>query len=90
MLWDRHPELPFSASVPWPVCDFKGYQDWEASIHLVDTWLVSYVGHRWKDWTWGWATFKMTQNSNVCTVNFLSERHTTLFLLKFSDFSLKP
>jgi hypothetical protein len=84
MLWDRHPELPFSVWAPWPRVDYLGHQDWSQAVDLVDSWLVGHVGHRWVDWTWGWATFKVNINSDICCVNFRRQRDSSLFLLRFS------
>lgn len=82
-LWDRHPELPYQAWAPWPKIEIKGYQDWETSVHNVDTWLVNHIGLRWVDWTWGWVNFSMNIDGNVCCVNFRRQRDTSLFLLRF-------
>ncbi len=85
MLWDRFPELPYHAHAPWPRVIYNGNQDWEASVALVDSWLMQYIGRRWVDWTWGLTTFNMGIDADQCLVNFRSQQYTTLFLLKFSD-----
>jgi len=85
MLWDRYPELPYTVWAPWPQIIHNGHQDWEASVELVHTWLVKNIGNRWVEWTWGWATFSMNLDRDVCTVNFKHGPAGTLFLLKFSD-----
>ena len=84
MLWDKHPELPFTVWAPWPRVEVNGFQDWEFSVHLVETWLNKQVGRRWVEWTWGWATFSMNVDTDLCTVNFKQQQSSTLFLLKFS------
>lgn len=81
--WDRYPELPYSVWAPWPRVDYCGQQDWEQAVFIVDTWLVDHIGHRWVDWTWGWATFSMEIGYNQCCVNFKRASASSLFLLKF-------
>jgi len=83
-LWDQYPDLPYKVWVPWPQIEDRGYQDWDRAVDLVDSWLINHVGHRWVDWTWGWATFKMDLNYNTCCVNFKKETSCSLFLLRFS------
>ena len=84
VLWDRHPVLPYMAWAPWPRVDHRGQVDWVGSIDQVESWLVSSVGRRWIEWTWGWSTFAMDLAYNQCCVNFLTDRDRVLFLLKFS------
>ena len=85
MLWDRHPELPYTASAPWPLVWRGDYVDWESSVNSVDSWLRNCVGPRWVEWTWGWAVFSMYDLSwEMCTVNFNRESSVSLFLLKYS------
>lgn len=83
-LWDIYPDLPYKVYAPWPKIEDHGYQDWERSVELVDSWLIDYVGFRWVDWTWGWSTFSMNISHNFCCVNFRREKDCSLFLLRFS------
>jgi len=80
MLWDKYPELPYMAIAPWPVIEYNGQADWVASVDLVESWLASSIGPHYVAWTWSMWTL---HQSGYCSVNFLRERDTTLFLLKW-------
>ena len=83
MLYDRHPELPYVASAPWPLVELEsspGQWDWINSMGTVETWLVNSVGHHWVCWTWNMSS---NERIEICTVRFLREKDTTLFLLRF-------
>jgi len=80
MLWDRHPELPYRAVVPWPRIYTRGNQDWVASVDCVQGWLETSVGRHWCEWTWtGWSL----AHSDLCAVSFRWEPSVSLFLLRF-------
>ncbi len=81
-LWDRYPELPYTATVPWPPVFVGDFWDWEGSAAVVDQWLKLHVGHRWVDWTWGWTTFAYPYWQS-CTVNFRRPQSVTLFVLQY-------
>jgi hypothetical protein len=83
MLYDHYPELPYVASAPWPRIELEsspGQVDWIASMAQVETWLVVSVGHHWVQWTWNMS---QNQRIDICTVRFLRDQDTTLFLLRF-------
>jgi hypothetical protein len=52
MLWDREPQLPYRAQVPWPKIYTRGCLDWVASVDMVQTWLDHSVGRHWCEWCW--------------------------------------
>ena len=81
MLWDRHPELPYRAVVPWPrVYTVTCQQDWVAAVDCVQTWLETSIGRQWCEWTWtGWSL----QHSDLCAVSFRWEPSVSMFLLRF-------
>ena len=80
MLWDRHPELPYRAVVPWPRVYTRGNQDWVASVDCVETWLETSVGRHWCEWCWaGWSL----AHSDLCAVSFRWEPAVSMFLLRF-------
>jgi hypothetical protein len=80
MLWDRHPELPYRAVVPWPRIYTRGNQDWVAAVDCVQGWLEVCVGRHWCEWTWtGWSL----AHSDLCAVSFRWEPSVSLFLLRF-------
>ena len=80
MLWDRHPELPYRAVVPWPRIYTRGNQDWVASVDCVQGWLEVCVGRHWCEWTWtGWSL----AHSDLCAVSFRWEPSVSMFLLRF-------
>lgn len=83
MLWDRHPEMPYSSAVPWPKIDYGGHQDYHAAVEIVDQWLRSYIGRRWVEWTWGLGCFNQNIESGLCFVSFKQARSVTLFHLRF-------
>jgi len=82
-LWDLHPQLPYSASAPWPKIYRGDYFDWESSVAQVDSWLRTRIGARWVEWTWGWSCFGYNDNHMICTVNFSRDRSCSLFLLQY-------
>jgi hypothetical protein len=81
MLWDRHPELPYRAVVPWPrVYTVSNQQDWVAAVDCVQTWLETSIGRHWCEWTWtGWSL----AHSDLCAVSFRWEPSVSMFLLRF-------
>lgn len=79
-LWDRYPELPYTAVVPWPTVEYRGQQDWVASVICIETWLESRVGRHYVEWTWNMWTL---HNHNLCGVGFAREVDSTLFLLRW-------
>jgi hypothetical protein len=81
MLWDRHPELPYRAVVPWPrVYTVARQQDWVAAVDCVQTWLETSIGRHWCEWCWaGWSL----AHSDLCAVSFRWEPAVSLFLLRF-------
>ena len=80
MLWDRYPELPYRAVVPWPRVYTRGNQDWVASVDCVQSWLEISVGRHWCEWCWaGWSL----AHSDLCAVSFRWEPSVSMFLLRF-------
>jgi hypothetical protein len=79
-LWDRYPELPYRAVVPWPVVEINGNLDWIASVDLVESWLESRIGPHYVRWTWNMWTL---HNYDLCGVAFARASDTTLFLLRW-------
>lgn len=78
-LWD-FPVLPYPAVVPWPRIENLGYQDWIASVDLIEDWLRDSVGPRYREWTWSmWSL----HNTELCSVSFRWEPNVTMFLLRF-------
>jgi hypothetical protein len=80
-LWDRYPELPYRAVVPWPFVERNGQWDWISSVDVMELWLGQHVGHHYKDWTW---TMWTLHQHNLCSVSFRRESDSTLFLLRWS------
>jgi hypothetical protein len=81
-LWDRYPELPYRAVVPWPVVELNGNLDWIASVDLVETWLEHRIGRHRVEWTWNMWTL---HNYDLCSVAFAREADSTLFLLRWDN-----
>ena len=81
-LWDLHPELPYRAVAPWPLVEVNGNLDWISSVDIVESWLITHVGHHWTHWTW---TMWTLHQPNLCSVSFAREPDSTLFLLRFSN-----
>jgi len=80
-LWDRHPELPYRAVVPWPEIERNGNLDWIASVVTIQDWLESTVGPHYSHWTWAMWTL---HQPNLCGVSFARDTDSTLFLLKWN------
>jgi len=82
-LWDRYPELPYTAHVPWPQVFNPNTQciDWIESVDLIETWLSNSVGPHWVEWAWSMYTL---DEANCCGVSFRYDRNRTLFLLTWS------
>ena len=79
-LWDKYPELPYLAVVPWPLVETNGQYDWVSSVLCVETWLESRVGPHYVRWTWNmWSL----HNNQLCGVGFAREADSTLFLLRW-------
>jgi hypothetical protein len=88
MLWDKYPELPYRATVPWPEIYRGDFVDWDQTVHSVDNWLKQYIGARWVEWTWGWGQFYYGLDcGGRCMVNFHLEKQCSLFLLRFGSCS---
>jgi len=81
-LWDRYPELPFSAVAPWPQIIYNGQVDWIASVDHVETWLSTHVGLHWVHWCWSMSS---TADPYMCAVAFARNTDSTLFLLQFGE-----
>lgn len=80
-LWD-YPVLPYPAVVPWPVVEHRGYQDWMASVDLIEEWLRICIGPRYSEWTWSmWSL----HNPQLCSVSFRWEPNASLFVLRFGS-----
>lgn len=83
MLYDRHPQFPYHAVVPWPYFEMQGggyQQDWVESFTLVESWLETCVGPHWV--RWGWDMFKL-DSSQLCGVRFARSTDSVLFLLRW-------
>jgi hypothetical protein len=81
-LWDRHPELPYMAVVPWPLIETNGNLDWIASVDTMENWLEKVVGPHYIRWTW---TMWGLEQSNLCGVSFARDTDSTLFLLRWGN-----
>jgi hypothetical protein len=84
-LWDKYPELPYQAAVPWPVVysPETHNQDWVESVALIENWLEDRIGHHWVCWTW--TCWSLVEKVNYCGVSFKYDRDRTLFLLQWSN-----
>ena len=81
-LWDKYPELPYRAVVPWPHVEYNGNWDWIASVDCVETWLESRIGPHYVRWVWNmWSL----HNNSLCGVCFAREADSTLFLLRWDN-----
>jgi hypothetical protein len=74
--------LPYRAVTPWPLIDRDGSYDWIYAVSTVETWLDSYVGHHYRDWTWTQWTL---HQPDLCSVSFRREQDSVLFLLRFGS-----
>ena len=80
MLNDHPFELPYRAVVPWPLIIYNGQPDWIESVMQIEDWLDHQVGPHLVVWVWSMWTL---HQSYLCSVSFLRERDTTLFLLRW-------
>jgi hypothetical protein len=81
-LWDRYPNLPYRAVVPWPVVETDGNLDWVASVEIIQDWLESCVGPHYARWCWSmWSLHQ----PNLCGVSFARDKDSTLFLLRWDN-----
>lgn len=80
-LWDKHPELPYRAVVPWPRIETNGNLDWVAAVDIMQSWLESTVGKHYIQWTW---TMWTLDQPDLCGVSFARDTDSTLFLLKWT------
>lgn len=80
MLDDRPITLPYTAVVPWPIVEYRGYPDWIQGCHCIENWLDHHVGPHLVAWVWSMWTL---HQSHLCSVSFARDRDSTLFLLRW-------